>query len=345
MWHHPVMRAPLPTLLALALAGCQPPADPADPAEPPDPDAGPIADALEPDLGPIDAALPDLYPAPDPDRADPAWVQVGSFNIDWLGATYRSEFTPRLEADYGMIARLIVETDVEVFGLQEIEGDAALALLGLPARYAWHVGESGWSQNPAILWRTDRVRVEDPREIRLPGTDFPSKDPLAARVESLDGDLRFTLVVVHFHPFANTEDSAYRAQQIEQLHRWLTDGLPQAPAPDPPVVIVGDFNDAHGGIHREIEGLAPLEGDPRFVFVEDDCPGSSQTRYDSRIDHLVIDAALAPRLRPDPACAVDAFDDRDPYRSYGGGYRGLSNISSHRPLWLSLAAEGAGSPR
>lgn len=333
--------------LALALAltlGCAPGADPAAErapvdAAPPDalPDAAP-PDAV-PDAAP-DAAAPDMYPAPAPERADPSRVQVGSFNIDWLADEYRSEFTPRLAADYAMITRLIVETDVEVFGLGEIEGDGALELLGLPARYRWRVGASGWSQNPAILWRDDKVRVDDVREIRLPGTDFPSKDPLVARVESRVGDLAFTLVVVHFHPFANTEDSTYRAHQIEQLHIWLTDGLPDAPPPEPPVVLVGDFNDTRDGIHPEIDSLAPLEADPRFVFVEDDCPQSSQTRYDSRIDHLLITADLVGRLPVDgAACHVDAFDDRDPYRSYGGGYRGLSNISSHRPLWLYLAVD------
>lgn len=301
-------------------------------------DAGP-PDAL-PDAAPPDALPPDMYPAIAPDRADPAYVQVGGFNIDWLADEYRSEYTPRLARDYEMIARLIVETDVEVFGLQEIEGDGALELLGLPGRYRWHVGESGWSQNPAILWRPDRVSVDDIREIRLPGTDFPSKDPLVGRVSSLAGDLAFTLVVVHFHPFPNTEDSTYRANQIAGLHTWITAGLPDQPAPEPPVVIVGDFNDSHDGLHREIHGLLPFEDDPGFVFVEDDCPGSSQTRYDSRIDHLVIGAELLPRLRSDgPACVVDAFDDRDPYRSYGGGYRGISNISSHRPMWLYLSAQ------
>ena len=330
-------------LIAVALlsTACAPSADPVSHASP-DAARSPIDAAIdaEPDAAPIvDAAPPDLYPAPAADRADPAYIQVGSFNIDWLADAYQSEFTPRLAADYAMITRLIVETDVEVFGLQEIEGDGALTLLDLPDRYRWHVGESGWSQNPAILWRPDRVEVDDIREIRLPGTDFPSKDPLAARVRAVDGDLAFTLVVVHFHPFPNSEDSAYRAHQIEQLHTWITRGLPEHPAPAPPVVIVGDFNDTHAGLNPDIPGLQPFEDDPDYTFVEADCPGSSQTRYDSRIDHLVIDRALVERLHDSgPQCHVDAFDDRDPYRSYGGGYRGISNISSHRPLWLYLSA-------
>jgi len=347
--HRPARPRSIRPLVGLVLtASCVACAPAADPAIDPGPGAGDMplpADAAPdapPDAAPPDMypAPPDMYPAPAPERADPAYLQVGSFNIDWLAAGYRSEFTPRLARDYEMITRLIVETDVEVFGLQEIEGDGALELLGLPARYRWHVGESGWSQNPAILWRSDRVRVDDAREIRLPGTDFPSKDPLAARVTHLDGDLAFTLIVVHFHPFPNAEDSGYRAHQIEQLHTWITRGLPEHPIPEPPVVIVGDFNDSHAGLNDQIPGLVPFEDDPGFAFVEDDCPESSQTRYDSRIDHLVISAGLTRRLRSDgPDCEVDAFDDRDPYRSYGGGYRGISNISSHRPLWLYLGVD------
>lgn len=314
-------------LLAL-LAGCAPGDDPAL-----SPDAAPV------DAAPIDAtpdAAPDLAP---PDAAPPPPpLEVGSFNIDWLADEYESEYTPRLAADYAMINRLLVETGVDVFGLQEIEGDGALALLGLPDDYAWVVGRSGWSQNLAILYRRDRVTVADVREIHLPGTEFPSKDPLAARVQSLDGALAFTLVVVHMNPFPSTDDTTYRQLQIAGLHQWLTAGLDRSPPPEPPVIVVGDFNDTHEGIHRALDTLTPFEADPRFVFVEDACPGSSQTRYPSRIDHLVIDAALTPRLG-DPACVIDRFDERAPYADYPDGYRGRSNISTHRPLWMTLRVD------
>lgn len=326
------MSALSPLALALLALGCTPTGDPAAVADARAPDAASLDDAAPIiDAAPLDAAPPDAGPPPAP-------IEVGSFNIDWLADEYESEYTPRLAADYDMIAALIVETGVEVFGLQEIEGDGALALLGLPDGYAWAVGRSGWSQNLAILYRADRVALTDVREIHLPGTDFPSKDPLAARVQSLDGALAFTLVVVHMNPFPNTDDTTYRQNQITELHRWLTAGLADHPPPEPPVVVVGDFNDTHDGIHRTLDTLTAFEADPRFVFVEDDCPGSSQTRYDSRIDHLVIDAALAERLG-DPACVVDRFDERSPYRDYPGGHRGRSNISTHRPLWLTLRVE------
>lgn len=305
------------------------------------------SDAL-PDLS-LDAAAPDalLDAAPDaepdaePDAA-PEPLAVGTFNIDWLADHYESEFTPRLAADYAMIAQLIVETDVEVFGLQEIDGPGALELLALPPRYRWVVGRSGWSQNLAILYRSDRVQVSDVREIRLPDTDFPSKDPLVAQVDSLEGDLMFTLVVVHFKPFTNTEDATYRAHQISALHQWLSAGLPEAPPPRPPVIIVGDFNDTHEGLHRTLDPLQPFEDDPGWVFVEDACPGGTQTRYESRIDHLVVSHALEPRVIGPiggPSCVVDRFDERPPYRDYPGGYRGRSNISTHRPLWMWIALE------
>lgn len=311
--------------LLLLLAGC----------EPVESDALPdlSSDAAAPDAL-LDAA-PDAEPDAEPDAA-PEPLAVGTFNIDWLADHYESEFTPRLAADYAMIAALIRETGVDVFGLQEIDGDGALELLGLPDDYAWVVGRSGWSQRPAILYRPSRVELSDVREIRLPGTDFPSKDPLAARVEG--AGFAFTLVVVHFHPYPNTEDSTYRAMQIRELHRWVTEGLPDAPPPAPPVIVVGDFNDTHDGLHREIDGLVPFEDDARFVFVEDDCPGSTQTRYTSRIDHLVIDAELVPYLA-EPACVLDRFDERAPYADYPDGHRGRSNISTHRPLWLTLSMQ------
>jgi len=105
------------------------------------------------------------------------------------------------------------------------------------------------------------------------------------------------------------------------------------------VVVVGDFNDTHAGLNPMVPSLGPFEDDARFVFVEDDCPEPSQVRYRSRIDHLVIDAALLDRLAGPgggPHCVVDAFDDRPTFADYPDGYRGRSNISGHRPLWMYL---------
>ncbi|MCA9539901.1 MAG: endonuclease/exonuclease/phosphatase family protein [Myxococcales bacterium] len=334
-------------MIAALIAACTPPAD--DPAS-----TARVAPAYEAGwpFAPIDAAPPDAAPdaapdaEPDAETGDwptpravfttPGYLQIGTFNIDWLGARFESEFTPRNAVDYAMIARLLVEWDIDVLALQEIEGAAALDLLGLPRHWRAVVGRSGWSQNPAILYRSDRVTLGEPREIHLPDTTASSKDPLVVEVTPLEGGPMFTLVVVHLHPYGDAESTAYRAAQVAHLHQWLDDGLPGAPPPRWPVVLAGDFNDSIEGIRRGQTALGPLIDDPRLTFIEDECPDPTELHFNSRIDHVIASAELAPVLRPppgEPACTVIHFDETSPYADYPGGYRDRQTISTHRPVF------------
>ena len=276
---------------------------------------------------------------------DPAALQVGTFNAGWLWASYEDGYYPRNAVDYGMVARLFTDFDLEVVALQEVNGDAAMELLELPEGWDWALGESGWSQNPGVLWRSDRVRVDNVREIALEVNEWPSKDPLAADVTALDGSLAFTIVVVHHKPYSGNEDAALRYTQAEQLHAWIRDELAledhRAPFHDH-VMVAGDFNDAFVPLNSSYPSLAVFEDDPEFTFLSRDTEDYSQISYRSLIDHIVVsDPLLAAYGSSGQAdgCKVIAHDELSPWSDYDGGFGGDQNISDHRPVWAYLAVE------
>ena len=284
-------------------------------------------------------------PAPEPEGwvvpdeyLDPAFVQVGTFNIAWLWNHYGGEYYPRNEVDFAMIASLVEGHDLDLVALQEIDGEGALDLLGLPDRYEYVVGPTGWSQNPAILWRSDILEVTDVRQVHLPSNDFPSKDLLVAEVSALDGDLAFTFVVIHFTPFDSTDNAEHRFAQATETLDWLHDELGDGAGIDRPVVLAGDFNDTFEAIHPAWPSIVVLESDPDLVFATRDAEDYTELSFRSTIDHVALSTTLLDRWPG--GCDVIAHDRLSPWGDYEGGMGGEQNISNHRPVWVYLEVDG-----
>ncbi len=277
----------------------------------------------------------------DPEHRDPGRLQVATFNADWLWSTYESGYYPRNAVDYAMVARLFTDFDLELVALQEVNGEAAMDLLALGEPWDWALGSSGWSQNPGLLWNSERLRVDNVREIALDCNEWPSKDPLVAEVTALDGSLAFTAIVVHHKPFAGSEDAALRYAQAEQLHAWITDELRQEPPPfGENVLVLGDFNDAFTPLNSSLPSLSIFEDDPWFEFITRQTDGYSQIGYRSLIDHLVVSEPLREAWTDAGSnCEIIEHDELSPWSDYDGGFSGRQNISDHRPVWAYLAVD------
>ncbi len=290
---------------------------------------------------PEDSGSPWVVPG---EYSDPDFVQVASFNAEWLWSATEDGYAPRNEVDYGMVARLFSDFDLELVGLQEVNGGGAMELLQLPPEFDWVLGSTGWSQNLGILWRADRLVVENAREIQLPVNEFPSKDPLVAEVSSLDGELAFTFVVVHNKPYSDSDNAQLRYEQVQQLHQWLHDELAQEQDNAPfheQVVIAGDFNDTFEALNSSWPSLRIFEDDPEYSFISAAMDDYTQITWRSRIDHIIISDDLLPawpQRDQTVGCQVIAHDQLDPWSSYEGGFDGEQNISDHRPLWAYLSA-------
>lgn len=265
-----------------------------------------------------------------------------TWNIDWLSPRTEdpADERPRNAIDHQMIRSLIDDNDFSLLGLQEIEGDEALENLRLDDSWDWEMGTSGWSQNLAILYKSDLFTVSDVREIRLRGTDWPNKDPLVATVTHRDG-LAFTMVVVHHVPFLDNESAAERMNQAEQLKIWLSETLPadQPAQLSENVLLLGDFNDEFGGLNPDFDSLAAIEEAPAWRFATRQTDDTSNIGFDSLIDHIVLSEGLVPQWTEQAAadgCHVFLHDETDPWADYDGGYGNRPNLSTHRPVWIEL---------
>jgi endonuclease/exonuclease/phosphatase family metal-dependent hydrolase len=283
-------------------------------------------------------------------EAGPSTARIASFNAEWLAdhyttsATEREDFQPRLEADYAMIRSLIVDNEIDVLGLQEVEGEGAIELLGLPSTWSWAVGDTGWSQNLVIAWRNDRFSLDKLRAIPLDANSGAARDPLVAELRHRDGALGFTLVVVHNNPYEDAAEARMRRAQVEELAQWVEATLPDEESSDlaDQRIILGDFNDSFEGINPSVPSLEALEGVAGLRFASRQTSGVSYIPYASLIDHVALSPPLADRWTgaDDPeGFGILLHDQTEPWSSYTDGYRGVPNISDHRPVFVDLRLE------
>lgn len=263
-------------------------------------------------------------------------LRLGTFNIEWLTADPLDGDMRRNDVDHQMIVSLIDEMDVDIMVLEEIEGEAALAHLPFASTWSMAVGETGWSQNIAMVWRNDRVSVSNIRELNLPSTSGASKEPFAARVSM--GDLSFTLLGIHHAAFTDAESSQERNLQAIELVDWVTARLPDEESGDfgDNVVVAGDFNDTFDGLNSTWRSLDVFL-DGGFTFVSTATDGYTNIDFQSLIDHVALRGPIAERWSPsEQGCTIMAHDEISPWSDYTGGYRDTQNISDHRPLWTDI---------
>ncbi|MCO4772438.1 MAG: endonuclease/exonuclease/phosphatase family protein [Deltaproteobacteria bacterium] len=270
------------------------------------------------------------------DPLDDAYLQVGSFNVDWLTADLPGDFEPRNEVDLAMISSLITAMDVDVLAMQEVHGGEAIEVLDLDPVWSFDVGDTGWSQNQVLLYRNDRVALSNVREVGLPINNFPSKDPLVADVQVLGTDVAFTVVALHLNPYGEWSEARYRAEQVRDLVLWL-DGAGPGEPPSGEVIVLGDMNDTLSGIHPDIDALQPLED--RYVFATEDTEEYTNVPFQSQIDHIALSEgvdALRDGAGTEAGVTVVKHDRLRPWSDYEQGYGGGQTISDHRPVYVNL---------
>jgi len=270
--------------------------------------------------------------------------RAATFNIDWLSPRIADagDRVPRSARDHEMIRTLLVEYDLSLVALQELEGAAAIEALGFDDTWDWEVGSTGGSQNLGLLYRSDRFRVDDVIEVNLPNTYDLSKDPMVVSLTHASG-LSLVVVVVHMAAFDDDDASAYRQDQTESLHTWLTAELPTRVGDDlaSRVAIMGDFNDTVEGINSRYPSLSVFDDDEDWRIATTQIDGTTIISYNSVIDHAILSAGMAERwtgAASETGCNVIYHDAIPPWSDYSGGYNDEQNISSHRPVTLSFDA-------
>jgi endonuclease/exonuclease/phosphatase (EEP) superfamily protein YafD len=280
--------------------------------------------------------------APRACRDEPC-IQVGSFNLEYLGQRGRSR--EQVEA----LADLVAEhLDLEVVALQEIDtGSEAWGWLreSLAARgYRFFEGTtSGRSQFVVLAWDSDEVELTPGSARELPtDTGFTDPDdpacayeglrrPVAARFSA--GDFDFWVVGVHMKSrYRGTPPDAMplgcpswiRDRQADQLVRQV-DALIRSSGEED-VVLAGDFNELAGD-----DSLRPLRMADFASQMVHRMPGSRAGSYLPAGDHDLIDLVwiLEYETREVAPGSGSVFVPADAEAF-------IETMSDHVPVWASF---------
>lgn len=224
------------------------------------------------------------------------YVTVGTFNMEWLGDGV-SDTKPRTDAEYLRMADIILKTDADVIGIQEVENEAALRKL---LRYmdGWQgaVGTTARDQNVGVMWRPSvSVKVEGEY---MPVAITVGRNRPGFVVECTKGDLSWRMMVVHLKSTSRYDSTAemrddsrrVRSHQVDVITAWSDSLLSNAIEKN--VMIVGDFNDFPQ--RQNNATLTSLLGSSRMKFVTDGVKSCKEKNF-TTIDHIVVNQDLYQR--------------------------------------------------
>jgi endonuclease/exonuclease/phosphatase family metal-dependent hydrolase len=249
----------------------------------------------------------------------PETIDVGSWNVEWFGASERGPSDETLQLEN--VADVLDHLDIDLVGLVEVVSEGAFAELleSLPGVHGLLVtdprvegGREAYGddeQKVALLMR-DRFSVERARVILVEESwAFAGRPPMEVSLAFTEDGRPRTLdvVVVHFKAMADADGYTRRARASTALESWLA-----AEHPLDWVLVVGDFNDdIDASTYRDrTSPFANFVGDPAYSFSTQaltDAGISTTTRYSATIDHHLVTSSLARRfvwgsaevLRPD----------------------------------------------
>ncbi len=226
-----------------------------------------------------------------------ASVSIATFNIQWLGDG-QDDRQPRTNADYLRIADIIIKTDADVLGVQEIENEQALSrVLRYLDGYAGFVSEAGGQQRVGVVFRksVNVERVADYAPLQL-GRPTRLRPGLVVRCRK--GSFDWLQMVVHLKSTSRYDSTAalveesrqIRRQQAAVLRRWA-DSVVNA-GTESEVVITGDLNDYPGrSSHATLDTLRDA---PTLSFVTATLTSCKNPRW-TVIDHVVVSTAMKER--------------------------------------------------
>jgi hypothetical protein len=281
--------------------------------------------------------------------SDRPCVQVGTFNIEWLGTPNRGpESRPwplRSRRAVEQIAALITrDLDLEVIVLLEINtwSDRAAWLFAELARAGYEVRfEGNARQNIVIAFDRDEVQPMGPYRVLEVATRFDYGDgcrsqdlrkPIAQRLRA--GAFDFYVVGVHLKSQLGG-DCADRVRTDQA--RELIPAIERLRASEADVLIVGDFNAERNDaslaplIHGGVEPLTAK----RFLAAGSYDVSYIGGRYRSLIDHVMAFSATREHNWVPRSTAVFSPPSRPSERK-----RYLRHTSDHVPVWASFYADG-----
>lgn len=318
-------------------------------------------------LGAVEHAPRPPAPTVPGDRRLVAFNLLNLFNGDGRGGgfpTPRGARTPeQYRAQQAKLVATLQTLDPDVVALMELENDghgpdsalaqfvAALNAAGPHADWRFVGRGRGPGENPirvGIVYRATRVEpVGEPATLGIGPFADRSRAPLAQAFRAAPGAPAFLVVANHFKSKGGCDEAtggdadqgdgqacfnATRVESARRLHDWLQ-GDPTGAAPAG-TVLLGDFN-AHA-MEDPMRLLRELGWRDAFVLAGAERPYSYVFQgLAGRLDHALVDAGLAARLRGAAEWHANADEsDRLDYRT--DPTPDPWRASDHDPLLLGL---------
>ena len=272
---------------------------------------------------------------PSPAAAAPAGVlSVATYNLDTLSGVADGAVAPiGLALRAQSIARGLASPDVlavqEVASLGTLQDLAAQPeLVGAGYRAAL-VEDASPGPHVGLLYRADHVALRS-LEAR-PASGLAGRAPLVARIETIPGGERLTLIACDFQTTASGPDAAAVRAALADHVRALAEEARLAD-PDSGLVVLGDLAD--------VEDSAPLARLTAGLLHDPNARPAAERTYTAQAqgvsltsDYVLVDAALAGRVTEARAVHVNV----DWAHPAPGSAAGASpRVSDHDPVLVRV---------
>jgi endonuclease/exonuclease/phosphatase family metal-dependent hydrolase len=257
-------------------------------------------------------------------------LRLVSWNLEWLNAEEGSGPTKRSRRDYDRLAEYVGRIGAQVFAVQEVDGEEAVARVFDPERYDFFIA------NQALLQRVGFVIEKGITVTRHPDLSALDVGGVRAGVDvtlTIAGH-HIRLLVVHLKSgcFNGSLDQSAACQklakQVPPLEAWI-DARAREGAH---FAVVGDFNRHLFREKPEAVWSDLDDGDPQGLKLWSPTEGMSSRCRDSKyphfVDHLVLSAPLKSMMAPG-TFIEHIFDPKD----------GSFILSDHCPISIDFAGE------
>jgi len=256
---------------------------------------------------------------------DPNSLVVGTYNIQWLGDGIEDNVI-RKSKDYMNIAYQIESSDVEIFGLQEIENENAIKnLIEFLPSWNYKFIDNGTKQNLCFIYKSyikiSKIELVENLEVEK------NKTRKASIISFSYANEEINIINVHLKSTSRYDDTPEKLQRSFELRNAQAIALNNISKmfndKKRNLIVLGDFNDNPN--RNSKSQISILEENLYFPTKE---LKSCKAFYFDCIDHIAINDMLKDNLEPNSQLIIDSkvlFKEEE-----------LKLISDHCPVIIKL---------
>lgn len=179
-----------------------------------------------------------------PSKGTAASFEVATWNVEWFGSPSNGPSDDDLQLRN--VARVMRESDIDLWALQEIDDDDHFRALVEELGEGWDgdLSRAGSNFKMGFVYKTGVIFVRQKTAILTQfSSDFAGRPPLQIEADVMlpNDTLRITFITLHMKAFGDAASYDRRAEAALRLKQHVNLLLGNRP-----VVILGDFNDELG---------------------------------------------------------------------------------------------------